>query len=104
MVALIKTMMNIEGHLTVAWVNSGGPKEMADAPAWIRMPEKMPMYGTQAGDPEPIADRCLRVGPILVGRIRDPAICRQRRAALLRSRPRQLHRQHEWRRMHRRAH
>jgi hypothetical protein len=46
----------------------------------------------------------LRVGPILVGRIRDPAICRQRRAALLRSRPRQLHRQHEWRRMHRRAH
>jgi hypothetical protein len=48
MVELIKKTMNVEGRLIVGWVNSGGPKEMADAPAWIGMPEHMPFYGTQA--------------------------------------------------------
>jgi hypothetical protein len=48
MVALIKKKMNIEGRLIVAWVNSGGPKDMAEAPAWIQMPEDMPFYGTKA--------------------------------------------------------
>ncbi len=48
MVALVKKTMNIEVRLIVGWVNSGGPPEMANAPAWIRMPEDMPLYGTKA--------------------------------------------------------
>jgi hypothetical protein len=46
MLELIKKTMNIDGRLIVAWVNSGGPKEMKDAPAWIQMPKDMPFYGT----------------------------------------------------------
>jgi hypothetical protein len=48
MVVLIKKAMNIEGRLKVAWVKSGGPKEVAEAPAWIEMPADMPFYGTEA--------------------------------------------------------
>jgi hypothetical protein len=48
MVRLIKNMMNVEVRLVVEWVNSGGPEEMKDAPAWIRMPVEMPFYGTKA--------------------------------------------------------
>lgn len=48
MVAFIKTTMNIECRLVVAWVNSGGPEEMEQVPAWIRMPTEMPLPGTAA--------------------------------------------------------
>lgn len=40
MVAFVKKAMNIEGRLIVAWVNSGGPPEMKDAPAWVSRPRK----------------------------------------------------------------
>jgi hypothetical protein len=48
MVRLIKRTMNIDVRLVVGWVNSGGPKGMDEAPAWVQMPAKMPPYGTTA--------------------------------------------------------
>jgi hypothetical protein len=48
MVRLIKKTMNVEVRLVVAWVNSGGPPGMKDAPAWIELPLNMPFYGTKA--------------------------------------------------------
>jgi hypothetical protein len=47
MVRLIRSAMNVEVRLVIGWVNSGGPKEMAQAPAWIEMPVNMPYYGTE---------------------------------------------------------
>jgi hypothetical protein len=47
-VALIKKTMKIECRLVVAWVNSGATKGMEEAPAWIRTPDPMPIYGTKA--------------------------------------------------------
>jgi hypothetical protein len=48
MLRLIKKAMNVEVRLVVGWVNSGGPEEMKNAPAWVRMPVEMPFYGTKA--------------------------------------------------------
>jgi hypothetical protein len=48
MVRLIKNTMNVEVRLVVGWVNSGGPNEMKDAPAWVKLPTEMPFYGTEA--------------------------------------------------------
>jgi hypothetical protein len=48
MVQFIKDTMNVEVKLRIGWVNSGGPKEMKDAPAWVYMPKPMPSYGTDA--------------------------------------------------------
>jgi hypothetical protein len=47
-VAFIKKTMKIECRLIVAWVNSGASKGMEEAPAWIRTPDPMPIYGTKA--------------------------------------------------------
>lgn len=47
-VAFIKKTMKIECRLIVAWINSGAPKGMEEAPAWIRTPSPMPIYGTKA--------------------------------------------------------
>jgi hypothetical protein len=46
MVRLIKRTMNLEVHLLVGWVNSGGPSEFDNAPAWVQRPDPMPRYGT----------------------------------------------------------
>lgn len=46
MVRLIKRTMNVEVRLVIGWVNSGGPKGMEEAPAWVQTPVKMPYYGT----------------------------------------------------------
>ena len=42
--------MNIQVRLTLGLVNSGGhkTKDGREAPAWIRMPQRMPPYGTAA--------------------------------------------------------
>jgi hypothetical protein len=48
MLRLIKKTMNVEVRLVVGWVNSGGPEEMKNAPAWVSMPAEMPFYGTKA--------------------------------------------------------
>lgn len=46
MVRLIRSAMNLDVRLLVGWVNSGGPKEIAKAPAWVEMPANMPFYGS----------------------------------------------------------
>ena len=50
MVRLIRQAMNIQVRLTLGLVNSGGhkTKDGREAPAWIRMPQRMPPYGTAA--------------------------------------------------------
>jgi hypothetical protein len=48
MLRLIRKTMNVEVKLRAAWVNSGGPKKMKNAPAWIETPDDMPFYGTDA--------------------------------------------------------
>jgi hypothetical protein len=46
MVRLIRSAMSLDVRLLVGWVSSGGPKEMAQAPAWVELPANMPFYGT----------------------------------------------------------
>lgn len=46
MVRLIRRAMNLDVRLLVGWVNSGGPKGMAQTPAWVEIPANMPFYGS----------------------------------------------------------
>jgi hypothetical protein len=51
MVRLIKKSMNIEGvTILVLWVADGAANKgsQKDAPAWVELPPKMPLYGTKA--------------------------------------------------------
>ncbi len=47
-VKLIRSTMNVDVRLTIHWTGGPPPKEIPNAPAWIRLPEKMPSYGTPA--------------------------------------------------------
>jgi uncharacterized protein YecT (DUF1311 family) len=44
MVRLVRKTMNVEVKLKVGWVNSGGNE---NAPAWIKLPSEMPIYGSR---------------------------------------------------------
>ena len=46
MVRQIRAAMNVQARLRIGWVNKGGPQNMQNAPAWVRLPERMPYYGT----------------------------------------------------------
>lgn len=46
LVSCVRQLMQLEElRLTLGWVNSGGPN---NAPAWVRIPVPMPLYGTNA--------------------------------------------------------
>src|SRR5205085_1445737 len=45
MVQLIKKTLNIDVKLRIGWVKTGGPR---DAPAWVKLPSNMPLYGSKA--------------------------------------------------------
>jgi hypothetical protein len=45
-VKLIRKTMNVDVGLTIHWTS--GPPPIPGATAWIRLPEKMPRYGTAA--------------------------------------------------------
>ena len=47
MIRLIRKTMNIEVDLRIGWVNRGEPKN-AGAPAWVKLPDEMPFYGSKA--------------------------------------------------------
>jgi len=47
-VRLIRSTMNVGVNLNLHWTSGPAPKEIPNAPAWIRLPEKMPYYGTPA--------------------------------------------------------
>jgi hypothetical protein len=47
-VRIVRRALNLEANLVVGWVNSGGPKDKPDAPAWVEMPADMPFHGTEA--------------------------------------------------------
>jgi hypothetical protein len=50
MVRLIKRQMNVETDIRVVWVSEGEAQEatIREAPAWIKLPVKMPPYGSEA--------------------------------------------------------
>jgi hypothetical protein len=45
MLSLVKTQMGLDLRIVMGKVNSGGP---IHAPAWLKRPEPLPMYGTRA--------------------------------------------------------
>jgi hypothetical protein len=45
-VRLVRSMMNVDARITLHWTDS--PASNRQAPAWIRLPNDMPGYGTQA--------------------------------------------------------
>jgi hypothetical protein len=47
-VKLIRSAMNVNVRLVLHWTSEKPPKEIPNAPAWIRMPKRMPYYGTEA--------------------------------------------------------
>jgi hypothetical protein len=47
-VRLIRSTMNVNVRLTLHWIDGPTPNGHEQAPAWIKMPEKMPYYGTPA--------------------------------------------------------
>ena len=47
-VRFIRRAMNLEANLVVGWVNSGGPNDKPNAPAWVLVPSDMPYHGTEA--------------------------------------------------------
>jgi len=45
-VRLVRSMMNVDARITLHWTND--PPSNREAKAWIRLPNDMPEYGTQA--------------------------------------------------------
>lgn len=45
-VRLVRSMMNVDARITLHWTNN--PSSSRQAKAWIRLPNDMPTYGTQA--------------------------------------------------------
>jgi hypothetical protein len=45
-IRLVRSMMNVDARITLHWTNN--PPSNREAKAWIRLPNDMPKYGTQA--------------------------------------------------------